>query len=116
MTISSAPPFPRLSMATITNASWLNVRAGLGTNYVIVTTIAAETNVTVLTVGASSNDWCKIKLSDESLGYVEKSYLKMITATSVPEAPKNVRVSVGWGLLRKSVGTLFTVQRNIKLM
>jgi SH3 domain protein len=107
LTISSAPqpqPTPTPTQppsgsttATVINASWLNVRAGAGTNYKIVTSVSGGTVVTVL--AGVSNGWNKIRLANGTEGFVNSYYLKMNTTTtpspSVPAVPTNVTVAPG---------------------
>jgi N-acetylmuramoyl-L-alanine amidase len=73
---------PLIDVAQATVAS-LNVRGGASTSYEVVTTIQPGTPYPVL---QQSADWVQIRLPDERVGWVAKSYVSITEAKAKPNA------------------------------
>lgn len=93
-------------------ASWtaLNVRAGAGTNYAVVTWVANGDGIDVVKEGST---WSKITVAKNGkTGYINNSFIKGLssgsTATSAPETKGTAaagRVSGNYVNMRKGAGT-----------
>ncbi len=83
ITISSLPvwnsggtggPNPGTGKATVTYASYLNMRSGPGVSYPILSVLTTGTTVDLLGRNAATT-WVKIRLADGRIGWVNLSYL-----------------------------------------
>ena len=99
------------SMATsgskyVVTASYLNFRAGPGTNYRVITGLSRGTQVTYLDY---KNGWWRVRTSGGSVGYVDRKYL---TPASVDKTGKYF-VTASAMRVRKSPTTSSAVRGTI---
>lgn len=65
---------------TAVSLAYLNIRTGMGMNYSIITTVSPNTVMTVL--DNSNTSWAKVSLSNGTVGYCSKQYIKITTKTT----------------------------------
>jgi len=108
------------SQVTVT-ASVLNVRAGPGTNYAIISQVKRNTLLTVL---KQQGGWLQVRLSNGRTGWVSGQYVRSVSATPAPAqggsgqpaAPSSQTVEVTASVLnvRSGPGTNYAITSQVK--
>ncbi|HEY8343116.1 MAG TPA: SH3 domain-containing protein, partial [Calditerricola sp.] len=102
-------------------ASVLNVRAGPGTNYAIISQVKRDTRLTVL---KQQGGWLQVRLPNGRTGWVSGQYVRPVSATPAPAqgspgqpaAPSSQTVAVTASVLnvRSGPGTTYAIVTKVK--
>ncbi|TFE03985.1 N-acetylmuramoyl-L-alanine amidase [Jeotgalibacillus salarius] len=94
ITVDVPTPEPTSSLVAKATVPSLNVRAGVGTSYPVVTTLKQGDRVEV---EGLDGYWAKVKTSNGTIGYINKTYLKLINTSGHILKDRVIVIDAGHG-------------------
>ena len=90
---------------------YVNLRKGAGTNYAVVTCMRKNTVVTFVDGKLYSSNWYKVKLKNDTTGYVHKDYVKanQTSSTTTTTSATTGYVNDDYVNLRSGAGTGYSI-------